>query len=140
MSQSVNNPLNVLLIDDDPSFCHSMARVAKDETIYLEYYNSLLELSDREPSGQYDAAIVDYYLDQLSGLDVVRYLSTLPNDFPVLLISLRPVSDTTYQKWPNNIYGYCHKSKGPSYVIHKALDCHKDRCLITHSLKKSENC
>ena len=69
---------HVLLIDDDPLYRSLVSRQAKDKNIDVTSCASLREVQPTKISRQYDAVIVDYFLDNLmenlKGSDVARII------------------------------------------------------------------
>ncbi len=112
----------IILIDDDPTYRAIMRRVAQNEGIELETYESLMDLGSIGLLGRYDAAVVDYDLGPLNGIDIAEYLSSFFHEIPVVLVSEKH-REPTGKGWPGCIKRFVHKTSGYEYVLSQARKC-----------------
>jgi DNA-binding response OmpR family regulator len=114
--------MGILVIDDDPIFLSTVKRIAKHMKIHVTACGSLSELLRVEKGGGYDAAIVDYYLDDvkkhLRGTDIASMLGATP----VMLVS---ASDKCLQEsdtWPATVRSFMCKDLGARAILHTAKE------------------
>jgi DNA-binding NtrC family response regulator len=112
----------MILIDDDPTYRAIMRRVAQTQGIELETYESLMDLGSAGLLGRYDAALVDYDLGTLNGIDIAEYLNTHFHEIPVVLVSEKH-REPTGKDWPGCIKRFVHKTSGYEYVLSQAQKC-----------------
>jgi len=109
----------IVLIDDDPTYRSILLRFAAMEGIDMDVYESLMDLGSDALLGRYDAAIVDYDLGALNGVEIAEYLSELFGNIPMVLISEKNRSPGS-KGWPNNIKKFINKSQGYVYALSEA--------------------
>jgi len=115
-----NDSKKYILIDDDPIYQMIMLRFAKERAMDLEVYSSLQDLGLVGLLGRYDAAIVDYDLGNLNGVEIAEYLSALFVDIPMILVSEQHRTPGA-NAWPNSIKEFVCKSSGYDHVLTRAL-------------------
>jgi DNA-binding response OmpR family regulator len=109
--------LRIFLLDDDPIFCRLMERVAKKQHLELTHCSSLAELGSRQGHRDFDVAIVDYYLENLTGTDI----ACLFQDKPVILISQTDQWMNSDTVWPDCIREFIPKSAGVEAILIAAV-------------------
>ena len=110
----------IVLIDDDRFFGYSMLEYARDEGLDLEYYESLSDLGFLGGLGRFSAAIVDFHLDQMTGLEIAEYLDRLFGDIPMVLISSD--GDAASKERPSCVHRFVNKSDGLERIIAAVRD------------------
>lgn len=106
----------ILLIDDDVEYGKIMERIAKKNNTQLYYYPSL-ENVPTNGEVKFDAAIVDFDLGNITGLELTSYLETnCAQMIPVVLIS-HSGRWNSKRFWPDTIKDFVHKKLGPSVVL-----------------------
>lgn len=111
--------LRFVLFDDDPTYRAIILRAAGMEKMEIDVYESLMELGSVGLLGRYDAAIVDYDLGNINGVEIAEYLSALFGNIPMVLISQQERSPDD-AGWPNSIKMFVKKSEGYSYALAQA--------------------
>jgi DNA-binding NtrC family response regulator len=101
-----------LLIDDDPIFCGLLGHYAETQGVVLHYYTSLLEFGNTAQLGNYDVAILDFDMGEITGPDSAGYVSGLFGNIPVLLISGMPKYQIQPYIRPGSIHCFVQKSQG----------------------------
>ena len=87
----------ICLIDDDPIFCESFARQCQNLTLKkVESFNSFEEVRKSGEITRFSCFVVDYDLEDTTGLEVARTLLTQRNDVPVVVVS------ATNRPWDEN--------------------------------------
>jgi DNA-binding response OmpR family regulator len=76
-------PLRILLLDDDALFCVLMERTAIKTGLRLSACSDLESFQHSLETGIFDAIIIDYAMDHLTGMDVAESLG----DLPVIVVS-----------------------------------------------------
>jgi CheY-like chemotaxis protein len=109
----------MVLIDDDPVYRTIVTRCAQMAGIDLDVYESLLDLGAIGLLGRYDAAIVDYDLGNMNGIEIAEYLSSLFGDIPMVLVSEKARSPDE-RGWPNSIKKFMKKSEGYAAALNEA--------------------
>lgn len=105
-----------VLIDDDQNYRSIMSKYAKKNGVHLETYSSLSELGSIGNLARYDGAIIDYELEELSGVDIAEYVSILYWDLPVTLVSEKQRRPDT-KVWPDSIKCFFEKSHGCENIL-----------------------
>jgi CheY-like chemotaxis protein len=117
-----------VLIDDDPTYRAVILRAAELEGLDLDVYESLMDLGSVGMLGRYDAAIVDYDLGNLNGVEIAEYLSALFGDIPMVLVSEKTRSPGE-KGWPASIKSFVNKSQGYAFALKQAQRFAKSRVL-----------
>lgn len=111
-----------VLIDDDQVFCNLMAQHAKRRGVTLDCFLNVSELGSMNHFSRYHVAIVDYRLEQMTGLEIAEYFPTFYNQMPVLLISQSPLGSCEGMsgKWPSSVKTFVQKCEGPDAILDHA--------------------
>jgi len=112
----------IVLIDDDPIYRSIMLRFAKENGVEFDAFENLMDLGSVGMLGQYDAAIVDFDLGCLNGVEIAEYLSALFGDIPMVLISEKQ-REPGQNGWPPSIKRFVKKSEGYEKTIMQAKKC-----------------
>lgn len=111
----------ILVIDDDPIFCRMMERIGVLKGITIVTISSF-KGSLKVNFGEFDAAIMDYMLDNDStGLDVAAKLSGDMYSLPVILVSHTGRVPGT-SAWPSAVREFIHKNFGPHVILDAAIE------------------
>jgi len=117
----------IFLIDDDAGFCKIMASFAKSRGIQLDCFSSLQDVGASGGLSGYMAAIVDFDLGQMNGVDIAEYLSAFMGGLPTVLISGRDRKRDTGRTWPICIESFIHKDQGPDAILDAATNIRKEK-------------
>ena len=109
----------MVLIDDDPVFCKVMSSYAILRGIQLDCFKTLGEMGSLGRFSDYEAAIVDYDLGPMNGLEVAEYLPIFFRKMPMILISGKEIFQETY--WPSSVKDFVHKETGPNRILDVAV-------------------
>ncbi len=77
-----------------------------------DYFESLMELESSTRRRQYEAAIVDYDLGDMTGVDVAEQLQVILGDLPTVLVSSQHRDRSVPRTWPTVIRGFVRKQAG----------------------------
>ena len=90
------------------------------EGMEIDVYESLMDLGSVGLLGRYDAAIVDYDLGTLNGIEIAEYLSALFGDITMVLVSEHERFPDKNNAWPPSIKKFVKKSDGYAYALAEA--------------------
>jgi DNA-binding response OmpR family regulator len=112
----------MVLIDDDPSYTTILKRKAEVDGIQLDAFHSLSELGFVALLRNYDVAIIDYELEEMNGVEIAEYMSSLLDDMPMVLIS---ASDRTEEMThcPGSVRVFVNKADGFDKILNAARQC-----------------
>ncbi len=111
----------LVLIDDDISFCKMLSSFALSRGIHLDCFSSLQEMGFIGLMSRYDAAIVDFDLGSMNGIEIAEYLPAFFSEMPMILISGRDRRCKSGGHWPISIKSFIHKDQGPDAILDAAL-------------------
>ena len=112
----------VTVIDDDLIFGAMLARVAASEGIVVRHGASIDEI-DPATLASTDVLVIDYHLEQGTGVELGQALHERHIRKPILLISASQDA-TRASDWPDSIRSFASKSVGVFGVlksIHRIL-------------------
>jgi two-component system OmpR family response regulator len=84
MSDDKNQPLRVLVVDDDPVMQHMLASYLAENNLCAVPASGRQEMTRHFAEGAPDLVILDLHLDQEDGLDLLREIR-LHSDVPVII-------------------------------------------------------
>jgi DNA-binding response OmpR family regulator len=113
----------IVLIDDDPVYNSVLLKYAEMAGVQMDVYESLEQMGTIGALGRYDAAIVDYDLGSLTGIEVGEYLSVFFDHIPMVLVSSSDRKQDLEDAWPSSILKFCIKSDGHAFVLNEAIKC-----------------
>lgn len=117
----------LLLIDDDEDFGRLMQAIAITQGVKLDYFPSLLALGRIGRIAEYDVAILDYYLGEMSGLEVAEYVERFFGGKPVIIVSGTWYSDIGWKNCPQCVRQFIPKVRGANPILTCALELAKSR-------------
>jgi DNA-binding NtrC family response regulator len=111
----------IVLFDDDPLFGKAMERAARLSQVSLA---SIADAKDVEKIAnmQFDVAIVDFDLGDITGVEVAEFLCDVATRLPMLMISHTDRCSTVDLPWPRAVKGFVNKHYGPDTILEEALD------------------
>lgn len=108
----------LLLVDDDPVFCHSMKKTAEKNNIDLKICQNFGEVMGLSKEAPFDAAVLDFQFGDLTALQVGHFLS---EDTPIVITSSHHRSTIHTTDWPFDIRDFVAKSRGNMAILKSAL-------------------
>ncbi len=117
----------LLLVDDDPAFGRIMIKFSERADLQLTYCPAAQDLA-RIYFNNIDIAIVDYDLQNISGIQLTQSLLVHGKSLPVILISA--YKQPVVPLWANNVIRFVHKSAGPIGILSGALDAYRQLTLM----------
>lgn len=119
-SKTIEKYGDIILIDDDESFGKLVQEYGSQMGVCIDCYTSLLDLGSIGQFTNYDAAIIDYNLDCLNGIEIAEYFPPLMLDIPVVLVS-GDFREDKARRWPKSIRQFVKKSDGIPQIIETAI-------------------
>ena len=110
-------PPRVLLLDDDPIFCKLIKKVAQRNGIPLAICSRLADFGREPEHRDFDVAVIDYYLEDLKGPQIVWLL----DERPVVMVSRNENCVNEKKEWPESIKKFVAKRRGPQAILDAAL-------------------
>jgi CheY-like chemotaxis protein len=138
MTTNENGTPRLVLIDDDPTYCTIMSRIAGEENISLTTFTSLEEMGTVGRLADFDVALVDYDLGGMNGIEVGEYINSFFKNKPMVLVSGSNRKDLLSKKWPPSIKAFVCKTEGYRQVLRKALVFSGKRAVIPRALHFGE--
>jgi FixJ family two-component response regulator len=85
-------PPLVVVMDDDPSIRRALERLLRSAGLSVETFASAAELLARASPLRPTCLVLDIHLPDMNGLDVLRRITAVDRDLPVLIVTgaLRP--------------------------------------------------
>lgn len=114
-------PGKMLVIDDDPAFGQIMKALASARGIQCDWVPSLESLGRVGRVGDYDLAILDYFLEKFTGGEIAEYVDVFFSDIPVVIVSSRPDIHAQQRKWPKCVRLFVDKATGARSILDLAL-------------------
>lgn len=113
--------MKIMVIDDDAIFCEIMKKVGERRGIEVVTC-AIPDTLQRPDTWNFDAAVIDYNLDYVDGVELTQYIRHFGCEVPILLVSQSLRSSGMI--WPHGIKGFVHKSLGADAIfsqLEKAL-------------------
>jgi len=119
-SLTTPTPPRILVVDDDPSFGRIMLELSKESLVSLTVCTSIGEL-DTLKRWKFDAAILDYDLGHINGLELAKRLKHHLGKAPIILVSQTQQVETPISRWPSTVKSFIHKSIGHHAILDTAV-------------------
>ncbi|MFK7872522.1 MAG: response regulator [Oligoflexales bacterium] len=110
--------LKMILLDDDPIFCHILERHTRKRGIWLDVCLNVEEFAEKISSDDYDLAILDYDLENYNGLQIANALGQLRS----MIISRKSQWQKNDYEWSASIQTFVHKKYGADYILDVAIN------------------
>ena len=111
--------IHLAVVDDDPGFLLLFRRTANSQGIVVDTYNSPSNFLKCYSSSLYDAAVIDYNLqNSVNGLEFANCLYTIP---VVLISDCNSASKimNVEPHWPATIRSFVSKQKGVQKILNE---------------------
>ncbi|MFP4093478.1 MAG: sigma-54-dependent transcriptional regulator [Cyclobacteriaceae bacterium] len=130
----INKP-NLLVIDDDPSFCLLVRNFLKKQNFQVEEAHTAREGLRSVYEGQYALVLIDYRLPDLDGLELLKNIKKKFYHLPVIIMTNYANIRTAVNAMKHGAYEYVTKPINPDELlltIHAALESASSQ---SHSLE-----
>ncbi|WP_176736883.1 response regulator [Oligoflexus tunisiensis] len=113
----------IVLFDDDPFFVRMMEQYARRNYLSL---TGVWRMDDipRIARQDFDLAIIDYDLGDLSGIEVAEFLEEVFDTMPFIMISHSQRWPDKNQPWPRSVRNFVLKENGPAMILDTALEAY----------------
>jgi ActR/RegA family two-component response regulator len=116
-------PSKFVMIDHDLEFGEQLLQAAGERGFYVDCYKSMLEVGYVGRFKQYDVAIVNYELGDVTGLEVAEYCEKLLGNLPLILVcDEEAVRLQIEASRPQSVFRCLSKSSGISAILGAAED------------------
>lgn len=110
----------VLLIDDDPVFRAIFSKLAADEGLEVDAFDSMLEIEPFSRIASYRGVIFDYHLAQIDGVELATHLESIFGGVPMLLVSADNDAERNMnQRCPGTFGAFMSKKEGGRKIAGK---------------------
>lgn len=110
----------ILLIDDDPVFRAVFSKLASEEGVDVDAFDSMLEVEPFSQIASYKGVIFDYHLAQLDGIELASHLESIFGGIPMLLVSADSDAERDMnQRCPGVFSGFMSKKEGGRKIVRK---------------------
>lgn len=116
MKTSLRKGNDIVLVDDDAAFCALVCSFGKSMGLRVDWYTSLIEMGSLGCFTDYDAAILDYDLDTMTGVEIAEYFPPLMLDVPIVLVS-GDHREEIGSGWPRSIKRFVRKQSGIQNIL-----------------------
>ena len=99
-----------------------MQEVAIQVGVHLEYFSSLVEMGSIGRLTEFDAVILDYFLDGMNGIEIAEYLEGRFACKPLVLVSGRGYGDALMVDSPRCVKAFVHKVRGALTILEKTIE------------------
>ncbi len=109
---------NILIIDDDPLCCELLKSYIESRTSYAA--DACLSLADLGSIGMladYDLIIIDYELEDMTGIEIAEYLDAFFPHKPAIVITGNSFLPAPSNHLPKSVRIFVSKSIGPEGVV-----------------------
>jgi len=112
---------NILVVDDDPLFRALVYRVAKRRAIPVTVCASMRELAGMAVPPLFDAAVVDYFLDDIKQNLVGTDIAAVLESTPVVLVSSTDQVIDSGDAWPPSVRKFLNKKVGVDAILDSVI-------------------
>jgi two-component system cell cycle sensor histidine kinase/response regulator CckA len=127
---SMQDKPNVLIVDDDPGMCRSLKALLGNNGCILETINSGEEALKRLNSTFFDLVLVDLYIREMSGFQIIDYINGQSPDTFVIVITGNSSESTAIEAIRKGAYDYIKKPFEPEKMINTVGNVLQQRKLI----------
>jgi CheY-like chemotaxis protein len=121
MNPLVKKMPNILVVDDDPVFRALIYRVAKRRAIPVTVCASMRELVGMAVPQLFDAAVVDYFLDDIKQNLVGTDIAAVLESTPVVLVSSTDQAIESGDVWPTSVRKFLNKKVGADAILDSVI-------------------
>jgi len=109
--------IKLIIIDDDPNVIHSF-NAFFEEKYYVEGHTKSKDGIKRIKEKSFDILVLDYYVDELNGQDIIEEIRKFDNDIYILLLTGYKDKVPALQSLETlSIQNYCEKSSNFQNIV-----------------------
>ena len=79
--------VRILIVDDDPQICETLAEILSDEGFEVEYALSGEEALQKIDTGSYDVVITDLLMPKVDGMEILTHVKRVKPKTQVIMIT-----------------------------------------------------
>lgn len=111
--------ISIALIDDDEDFGALMEYLGTEYGVNIIHFRSMTDLGSVGRLADFDAVVLDYKLDQITGIEIAEYLDAFFPWIPAILTSGEEYFSDK-KELPKSISTFISKSCGAANIIRAA--------------------
>ena len=119
--------LSVAIVDDDEVVRKILSQAFVALGITTETFDSGAKFVQAIQSKNYDLAILDLFMQGVSGYDILKQMKTMPHPLPVIIYSQAVQREYVIQALSLGAKGYLAKPQKPEVILKKAMEVLNDR-------------
>lgn len=112
----MSSPKRLLIVEDNADFRRLLEVGAQLHGFEPHAYASLVDLGSFARIREFDVAMLDYYLESLTGDEIAQYVDTFFSHIPVIVVSAHRV-DKDAIKWPKSVRAFVSKEHGVAAIM-----------------------
>ncbi len=119
--------LNIAIVDDDEVVRTILSQSFSSLGIAAEVFDSGAKFAQAIQSKDYDLAVLDIFMQGVSGFDILNQLRSREKSIPVIVYSQAVQREYVIQALSLGAKGYLAKPQKPEVIIRKAMEILHDR-------------
>lgn len=119
--------LNIAIVDDDEVVRTILSQSFSSLGITAEVFDSGAKFAQAIQSKDYDLAVLDIFMQGVSGFDILNQLRSREKSIPVIVYSQAVQREYVIQALSLGAKGYLAKPQKPEVIIRKAMEILHDR-------------
>ncbi|MBQ7619980.1 MAG: response regulator [Treponema sp.] len=119
--------LNIAIVDDDEVVRTILSQSFSSLGITAEIFDSGAKFAQAIQSKDYDLAVLDIFMQGVSGFDILNQLRSREKSIPVIVYSQAVQREYVIQALSLGAKGYLAKPQKPEVIIRKAMEILHDR-------------
>lgn len=119
--------LNIAIVDDDEVVRRILSQSFNSIGITTEVFDSGAKFAQAIQTKTYDLAVLDIFMQGISGFDILKQLKTRERPIPVVVYSQAVQREYVIQALSLGAKGYLAKPQKPEVIIKKAMEILHER-------------
>ena len=119
--------LNIAIVDDDEVVRTILSQSFNSLGVTAEVFDSGAKFAQAIQSKDYDLAVLDIFMQGVSGFDILNQLRSREKSIPVIVYSQAVQREYVIQALSLGAKGYLAKPQKPEVIIRKAMEILHDR-------------
>ncbi|HHM23883.1 MAG TPA: sigma-54-dependent Fis family transcriptional regulator [Bacteroidetes bacterium] len=116
---------NIMIIDDEQTVCNSLRRILEKENREIVTFTDPQAALSHLEEAPVDLVLLDYRLESMSGLDVLRQIKEEYPELPVIMVTAYGTIDVAVEAMRNGAFDFIQKNQEPEFVrftVQRALE------------------
>lgn len=107
----------IVLIDDDEIYTKIFHSFVSTREIDCDCYTALGDMGSIGRFRDYDAAVIDFDLGSMTGIEIAEYIPIFFGRMPVIIISGKNRRPENGVFWPSSVRKFIHKDQGFDVIV-----------------------